>query len=123
MERTIQVYYGKTGTGKSRRAWEEAGHDAYPKDPRTKFWCGYNGQSNVIFDEFRGGIDISHILRWTDRYPVVVETKGASTPLCATSLWFTSNLHPSEWYPDLDRETTNALLRRLSIVEMNDILS
>lgn len=37
------VYWGNTGVGKSRRAWEEAGLDAYPKDPRTKFWCGYKG--------------------------------------------------------------------------------
>jgi len=29
---------GTTGMGKSRRAWEEAGLNAYPKDPRSKFW-------------------------------------------------------------------------------------
>jgi len=36
MERTCHVFWGATGTGKSRRAWEEAGLQAYPKDPRTK---------------------------------------------------------------------------------------
>lgn len=112
------VYYGPTGSGKSRRAWEEAGEDAYAKDPRSKFWCGYRGQENVIIDEFRGGIDISHILRWTDRYPVTVETKGASCPLRATNLWFTSNLHPESWYPELDLATQSALLRRMQVVEI-----
>jgi len=34
---------------------------------------GYRGQEHVVFDEFRGGIDISHVLRWFDRYPVIVE--------------------------------------------------
>jgi len=63
MVRTCWVYWGRTGTGKSRRAWDEAGVDAYPKDPRTKFWCGYFGQANVIIDEFRGGIDVAHLLR------------------------------------------------------------
>lgn len=48
IERSCVVYYGPTGTGKSRRAWDEAGLGSYPKDPRTKFWCGYQGQSNVI---------------------------------------------------------------------------
>lgn len=49
MVRTCVVLWGATGTGKSRSAWEQAGVDAYPKDPRTKFWCGYQGQRNGIF--------------------------------------------------------------------------
>jgi hypothetical protein len=43
MERTVHLFWGKTGTGKSKRAWDEAGLDAYSKDPRTKFWDGYKG--------------------------------------------------------------------------------
>lgn len=104
------------GTGKSRRAWEEAGLEAYSKDPRSKFWDGYQGEKNVIVDEFRGGIDISHILRWTDRYPVRVEIKGASRPLEAERLWFTSNVDPRMWYPELDQATIDALIRRINIV-------
>lgn len=49
--RTCNVYWGKTGTGKSRRAFEEAGIDCYVKGPRTKWWCGYTGQANVVIDE------------------------------------------------------------------------
>lgn len=86
IERTITVYWGRTGTGKSRRAWDEAGFDAYPKDPRTKFWDGYRNHKHVVMDEFRGGIDISHILRWFDRYPVVVEIKGSSVVLSTTNI-------------------------------------
>ena len=37
IEKTTNVYWGSTGTGKSRKAWEEAGMDAYVKDPRTKW--------------------------------------------------------------------------------------
>lgn len=91
--------------------------DAYAKDPRTKFWDGYSGQLNVVMDEFRGGIDISHMLRWLDKYPVLVECKGSSTVLKARSIWITSNIPPREWYPDLDRATLDALLRRLTIRE------
>ena len=90
-----QVTTINQGTGKSRRAWSEATLSAYCKDPRTKFWCGYTTQSNVVLDEFRGGIDISHVLRWLDRYPVRVEIKGSSRPLLATTFWITSNLHLS----------------------------
>lgn len=56
MVRQVYVFWGPTGTGKSRRAWEEAGEDAYCKDPRTKFWDGYQTQEKVVIDEFRGGI-------------------------------------------------------------------
>lgn len=115
LERQIQVFWGATGLGKSRDAWAQLGLQAYPKDPRTKFWDGYQGQEHVVIDEFRGGIDIAHILRWCDRYPVRVEIKGASTVLRATRMIFTSNLHPKDWYPGLDDETLSALLRRLEI--------
>lgn len=116
IERQCYVYWGATGTGKSRRAWTEAGLDAYPKDPRTKFWDGYQGHLNVVIDEFRGGIDIAHMLRWLDRYPVVVEVKGSATVLKATNIWITSNLDPRLWYPECDKDTIQALLRRLTII-------
>lgn len=55
MVRSATVFWGPTGVGKSRRAWELAGPTAYVKDPRTKFWCGYRGSEVVVIDEFRGG--------------------------------------------------------------------
>jgi len=118
IERQCIVLYGLTGVGKSKRAWDEAGPDAYPKCPRSKFWCGYRGESNVVVDEFRGGIDIGHLLRWLDRYPVRVEVKGSSRVLVACKFWITSNLHPREWYPGLDSPTLDALLRRMSVKEL-----
>lgn len=124
MVREVFVFWGPSGTGKSRRAWEEGGLEAYPKDPRSKFWDGYGDQPNVIMDEFRGmnnlmlgGIDIAHLLRWLDRYPCRVEVKGSSRPLMATRIWITSNLAPESWYPELDYATQQALIRRLNITE------
>lgn len=113
--RTCHVYWGPSRTGKSYTAWTEAGMEAYPKDPRTKFWCGYNGEDSVVVDEFRGGIDVSHLLRWLDRYPVRVEIKGSAVPLECSQIWITSNLDPRAWYPDLDPDTQEALLNRLKI--------
>lgn len=115
MVRRCIVFCGRTGTGKSRRAWEEASLSAYPKDPRTKFWDGYRDQEHVVIDEFRGSIDISHMLRWLDRYPCLVEIKGSSTVLVARTIWITSNVHPDYWYPELDSATKDALMRRLEI--------
>lgn len=122
MERKVICYWGPTGVGKSRRAWLDASFEAYPKDPRTKFWDGYNGQKHVVIDEFRGAIDISHLLRWFDRYPCNVEVKGSSTVLSATCIWITSNLNPECWYPLLDSATLAALLRRIEIFEITENL-
>lgn len=119
IERKVDVFWGKTGSGKSRRAWEEAGDEAFPKDPRSKFWDGYRDQEHVVIDEFRGGIDIAHLLRWFDRYPCTVEVKGSSTVLKAKHYWITSNLSPMRWYPDVDPESLGALLRRMNVYEIN----
>jgi len=116
IERAVHVYWGRTGTGKSKRAWEEAGLSAYSKDPRSKWWDGYRSQENIVIDEFRGAIDISHILRWLDRYPVRVEYKGGSRVFSGKQIWITSNVSPDAWYPELDQETKDALLRRLTNV-------
>jgi len=118
--RQVFVFWGSTGTGKSRRAWDEAGFDAYPKDPRTKFWDGYNSHKHVVMDEFRGDIDIAHLLRWFDRYPVIVENKGGAVALSATSIWITSNLPPDAWFPNVDAATVAALLRRLTVTHFNE---
>lgn len=121
-ERVVHVFWGATGTGKSRDAWEQAGLQAYPKAPTTKFWDGYHGQEHVVIDEFRGSIEISHLLRWFDRYPVYVEIKGSSVPYQVKTIWITSNLEPRSWYPELDSATLEALMRRLRVVHYDRLV-
>lgn len=123
MERTCYLFWGATGTGKSKLAWEQAGMEAYCKDPNSKFWCGYSGQPHVVIDEFRGRIDVSHLLRWLDRYPCNVEIKGSSVPLCATTIWITTNLELERWYPELDPATYDALKRRLVITHFRNLIN
>lgn len=115
IEKKVNVFVGETKMGKSRKAWDEAGLDAYPKIPSTKFWDGYQGQLHVVIDEFTGQIDITHMLRWLDRYPVLVETKGSGTVLKAKEIWITSNHHPTDWYPTASKVQVDALLRRLDV--------
>lgn len=121
IERKCFVLVGNTDAGKSHRAWHAAGIDnAYCKDPNTKFWDGYHGQDSVVIEEFRGRIDISHMLRWLDKWPVCVENKGGGTVLKARRIFITSNLTPTQWYPNLDEATTAALLRRLKIYAVSN---
>lgn len=113
----VKVLWGPSGTGKTHRAWQEAGLDAYIKNPNTKWWDGYRGQTNVIIDEFVGRIDISYILTWLDKYPCFAEIKGFSVPLQAVNFWITSNIDPQFWYMDITDHQRAALLRRLNVVE------
>lgn len=114
----VYVYWGETNAGKSHRAWEEASYDAYPKDPATKFWDGYQGQENVVIDEFTGHqqISITNMLRWLDKYPVSIETKGSGAVLRANRFWITSNIDPKEWFPEAHEEQRKALRRRFTKV-------
>jgi len=123
IEKEVYVFWGDTGTGKSRDAWQLSGLGAYPKNPRTKWWDGYRGQECVVIDEFRGDIDVANLLRWFDRYPVLVEIKGSSLPLSANKIWITSNLSPRQWYPTLDEKTVEALLRRLKVTHYNSLIN
>jgi len=113
-ERTCVVLWGPTGTGKSHRAWA-AYPNAYPKDPNTKYWDGYQQHEHVVIDEFRGRIDISHLLRWLDKYPVILEVKFGACVLVAHKIIITSNISPEDWYPAVDEQTKEALLRRMTI--------
>lgn len=115
-------YYGRPGVGKSRRAHEEL-PGAYIKEPRTKWWNGYLGELEVIIDDFGpGGIDMNHLLRWFDKYKCYVENKGGMLPLCAVTFIVTSNFHPVDVYKDKEdvpHPQSDALVRRLEIIEMN----
>lgn len=113
----VKVFWGPSGTGKTHRAWQEAGPDAYIKNPNTKWWDGYRGQANVIIDEFTGRIDLSYLLTWLDKYPCYAEIKGYTLPLKATNFWITSNIEPQFWYTDITSYQRSALLRRLHVVE------
>jgi len=116
----VKVFWGVTGSGKSHRAFAEAGAEEtefFVKGSTTKWWDSYKGESRVIIDEFRGQIGIEHMLKWFDKYPCYVEEKGGQLPLMATEFWICSNLHPRAWYPMMDEQTLNALLRRLEITE------
>lgn len=56
------------------------------------------------------------MLRWLDRYPVTIETKGSGTVLKAKKIWITSNIDPIEWYRHKATEDqVSALMRRMKV--------
>lgn len=115
MVRKTFVWWGPTGTGKSRKARELAGPDAFFKIPSTKWWDGYQGHEDVVIDEFVGKIAIEYFLTWFDRYACSVEVKGSAVPLNAKRFYITSNIDPRDWFPDATQFQKDALMRRLTI--------
>lgn len=112
----IEIFWGPSGTGKTRRAVTE-NPDAYilskPRGGKDSvWWQGYEGQETVIIDEFYGWIPYDFLLRCLDRYPLEVEFKGGSTQLAATHFVITSNKPWREWYPNIDN--VSALERRIN---------
>lgn len=109
----VWVFWGPTGTGKSRRAFH-TWPDAYRKPTSDKWWDGYEGQETVIFDDFKGSSMKLHDFQIViDRYPMKVEVKGAYVELSATRYVFTSNKHPREWYSS-EADPDGTVMRRIS---------
>lgn len=110
----IEIYWGESGTGKTRKALQE-NEDSYlltkPNGNNTVWFDGYEGQKCVILDEFYGWVQYDLLLRLLDRYPLRVQTKGGFVEMCATKFVITSNKPWEEWYPNIDDKS--ALERRI----------
>jgi len=118
------VLWGPPGVGKSKRAMEEAGPDAYwmkrPGPNQTAFFDGYDGQENVVIDEFKGWLPRDLLCRMCDRYPLLVDTKGGAVNFYPKKIWICSNYHPRDWWRNIG---IGPMQRRLSeplgqIIEM-----
>jgi hypothetical protein len=105
--------WGKTGTGKTRRVWQYANIDMLWVHPGDRWFDGYDGQPAVLFDDFDGSwFKITYLLKLIDRYAFTVPIKGAYVNWVPKVIYFTSNLHPKEWYPNAKQDHVDALIRR-----------
>jgi len=113
----IHWYYGPTGSGKSREA-NDLAPEAYWKPGGSKWWCGYNGNENVIIDDYRRDLCQFHeLLRLFDRYPMQVETKGGSINFIAKNIYITTPYHPTITWQGRTEEDLAQLLRRIEHIK------
>lgn len=115
----LRVYWGSPGTGKSKRAFEEASSVGpvyvLPAQSKGSFWAdGYCGQPTVIWDDFDPAL-ISRALfcRLIDRYACTVPVKGGFTNWSPRLVILTTNVCPSVWWPD-ESGVSESWLRRIT---------
>jgi len=107
----IYLLIGEPGCGKTSFCRRVA-PDAYWKQSMSKWWDGYDGQSDVILDDFYGWISYHTMLRLCDRYSELVETKGGQQQFLARRIFITSNREPREWWDTERVRDIDALERR-----------
>ena len=116
---TVRVFWGRTGTGKTHKAYEE-----FPnlwRYPGGKWFDGYDGEPVVLFDDFDWeDIPVKYLLQLTDVYRMQVPVKGGFVPWIPVTIIFTSNFNPELWYPDITVETRAALMRRFTQIKHFD---
>jgi len=115
----IITIIGPTGIGKSYSV-----HDMFPDvyvvnmGNSGLWWDGYTGQRAVMFEEFKGQVQLQKMLQILDPYPLRLEIKGGLVPARFTLCFITSNYTPDKWYKNdegaRDAEMA-ALARRLDI--------
>lgn len=108
---TVQWFYGSTGTGKTRKAYELF-PDAYTAMSTNRWYEGYDGHKAVIIDDMRKDFCKFHeLLRILDRYSLRIEVKTSSRQFVATDIIITSCYHPREMFET--REDVGQLIRRI----------
>lgn len=110
----VELHYGVPGSGKST-ACALAAPNAYHKAPQNKWWDGYEGQTEVIFNDFGASwFSWTLLMNILDHYECRVETKGGFVQLLATKFYISSNKAYDEWYQKKEPPVpVDALYRRL----------
>lgn len=116
----VRYYWGGTGCGKTRLAYEELGMENTWVNSNTLQWFdGYDGQENVIIDDFRGNqCSFAFLLRLLDRYPMKVPIKGGFVNWNPKRIFITSTNSPYNVYSDEKiTENIEQLIRRIDIIQ------
>lgn len=111
----VIVLWGEAGKGKTKRAYE-IDPDLYSvREPNngSLWFCGYDGQDTILFDDFYGWIKYSYLLKLLDGYPMILDTKGGTVNKQWSRVIFTSNDPVEKWY---HRSELSALMRRITDV-------
>ncbi len=120
-EKTIEIHWGDTGTGKTHGAYERYDINDIWEYPGEGWFDGFNGQRLALFDEFDGGeFKTKQLLKLWDKYPMQVRIKGGFTNWNPDIIYITSNIDPDLWYKNLNHRVYQAFKRRITSIWRHD---
>lgn len=114
-------YFGKTGVGKSHKAFTDFDPEkCYNVPDDNGWWDGYTQQETVIFNDFRGEIKYNTMLNLIDKWPFSVKRRNREPiPFVSSKVIITSSLPPWEVYcRRLNEDSIEQLLRRIKVFQV-----
>lgn len=126
-EMKVTYIYGRTGTGKTRGVlYDEDGnyrHDVYRVLDKKNPWCDYDGQTTVVFEEFRSQFTCRDMLNWLDGHPCQLPARYANKWAEFDEVFIISNWTFDEQYLSVQEnspETYAAFVRRITEVRTQE---
>nr|WAE42297.1 MAG: replication associated protein [Cressdnaviricota sp.] len=118
----VIVLEGPAGCGKTRYAYETFGIENIYKlntnSNGTLWFDGYEHESILLIDDFKGWIKYTELLTILDIYPYRCQMKGAYTYAAWDKVLITTNYNVKSWYSE--GIEIKALLRRISYTKKWD---
>jgi hypothetical protein len=125
LEREVHIVWGKKCTDRTRfigdkYTAEEVYKASLPKSRNQRMWWdGYDGQTVILLDDFKGQISLRELKCITDRMCHAVEVRRGFTHIVATHFYITSNLTSLEaWYPCATPPELAALRARIASITL-----
>ena len=118
-------FWGPTGTGKTRTAYSESQapdddgvvSEPYFKMATNKWWDNYQGERDVIIDDYRRDFcTFAELLRLLDRYPLTVEVKGGTVSFTSLRIYITTPKNVEDTWKERTLEDMAQLRRRITEV-------
>lgn len=120
-EMDVVLLFGDAGTGKSTKARMYA--KLYGKSYTLgvpsggSIWFnGYNGESSLLIDEFKGWIQPTYLNQLLDKYRMKLPIKGGFVNAKFTHVFITSNFPPEEWWSEKVIWNHQSLYRRITAI-------
>lgn len=114
-------WVGPTGTGKSRRLWQQ--YPTHYSKSLNKWWDGYDDEEIVAIEEFHpdaGKYLSSFVKIWADRYPFSPEIKGGQLKkIRPKKIIILSNYTPDECFEN--QQDLLPIKRRFKVVHFNSL--